>query len=86
MHLISIQVICIIKKFGEVILCHMPSLQNTFPQIVTFSEYKLVRLEATALREEPLRTVVSTMEGPAGLFPQSICTSVSASTLNHNPA
>lgn len=36
----------------------MPFQQNTFTQIVILSEHKLMKLEATALREEPPRTVV----------------------------
>lgn len=52
----------------------MPSSQNIFSQIAIFSEYTLVRLEATALREGSLKTVVPwPCAGPAGLLPQSTC-------------
>ena len=74
LYLTSIQVILIIKYLGEVILCLKPSSQNVFPQIAIFSEYKLVRLEAIALKEGSLKTVVpQPCVGPAGLLPQSTC-------------
>lgn len=55
---VSVQVILTVREFWTIILCHNVFLKKHFYIIVILYEHKLVKLEATASREEPLRIMV----------------------------